>query len=61
MTSYFSSLIRGRENVEHFKLVLKSMTAKRDGACPEFKRQANLSGFEVSLVYTKSSRTARAT
>lgn len=37
------------------------MTAKRDDACPELKRQANLSRFEVSLVYIKSSRTARAT
>lgn len=37
------------------------MTAKRDGACLELKRQANLSRFKVSLVYIKSSRTARAT
>lgn len=29
------------------------MTAKRDGACLELKRQANLSGFKVSLVYIK--------
>lgn len=37
------------------------MIAKPDGACPELKRQANLSSFEVSLVYIKSSRTVRAT